>query len=187
MSELFQEDGHLTDWGLQALVDEQLDEMQRLEASEHLAFCACCMDRYLDKLTGDVLLDPPQDLQLPVARGVRGKLLSQNARRWATAAVAAALSLTLWGTGVFQWIAPPRPDAAVRPGQTQQEQPWWMKEPDQTQKSEIGLTEWFSYGLNNVFGAVNRACNDLAGAMTPRMPDHTQATHELRGEMTHEK
>ena len=34
--ELFNKEGHLTDEGLRAVVDGTLDEMGRLEASEHL-------------------------------------------------------------------------------------------------------------------------------------------------------
>ena len=37
--ELFNKEGHLTDEGLRAVVDGTLDEMGRLEASEHLSFC----------------------------------------------------------------------------------------------------------------------------------------------------
>ena len=36
--ELFREDGCLTDEGLQALRDGQLDELGRLEAAEHLSY-----------------------------------------------------------------------------------------------------------------------------------------------------
>ena len=44
--ELFdQTSGCLTNEGLQALADGQLDELSRLEAAEHLAFCDACLDR----------------------------------------------------------------------------------------------------------------------------------------------
>ena len=45
--ELFLENGHLSDAGLAALRDGQLDELARLEAAEHLSFCDACLDRYL--------------------------------------------------------------------------------------------------------------------------------------------
>lgn len=44
--ELFDVKGCLSEEGLQALVGGQLDETQRLEAAEHLAYCDRCMDRY---------------------------------------------------------------------------------------------------------------------------------------------
>ena len=53
--ELFDENGCLTDEGLQALTKGQLDEMGRLEAAEHLSYCDRCMDRYTALLTADVL------------------------------------------------------------------------------------------------------------------------------------
>ena len=53
--ELFDENGCLTDEGLQALTKGQLDETGRLEAAEHLSYCDRCMDRYTAQLTADVL------------------------------------------------------------------------------------------------------------------------------------
>ena len=44
--ELFRDDGCFTEEGLHALLCGQLDEMGRLEAAEHLAYCDRCMDRY---------------------------------------------------------------------------------------------------------------------------------------------
>ena len=44
--ELFREDGCLSDEGLHALTAGQLDELGRLEAAEHLAYCDKCTDRY---------------------------------------------------------------------------------------------------------------------------------------------
>ena len=58
--------GCLTDEGLQALADGQLDELSRLEAAEHLAFCDACLDRYTALLAGPMIVQPPQDLQKPV-------------------------------------------------------------------------------------------------------------------------
>lgn len=58
--ELFDAKGCLSEEGLQALVGGQLDETQRLEAAEHLAYCDRCMDRYTTLLTDDVLEQPPR-------------------------------------------------------------------------------------------------------------------------------
>ena len=51
--ELFNKEGHLTDEGLRAVVDGTLDEMGRLEASEHLSFCDSCLVRYTELLADD--------------------------------------------------------------------------------------------------------------------------------------
>ena len=56
--ELFHENGCLTDEGLQALVNGELDELGRLEAAEHLSYCNRCLDRYTALLTGDVIEQP---------------------------------------------------------------------------------------------------------------------------------
>ena len=65
--ELFDVKGCLSEEGLQALVGGQLDETQRLEAAEHLAYCDRCMDRYTALLTDDVLEQPPSTLPTATA------------------------------------------------------------------------------------------------------------------------
>ena len=45
--ELFLENGHLSDEGLAALQSGGLDDLARLEAAEHLAFCDECLARHL--------------------------------------------------------------------------------------------------------------------------------------------
>ena len=60
--ELFNKEGHLTDEGLRAVVDGTLDEMGRLEASEHLSFCDSCLVRYTELLADDTLLVQPPGL-----------------------------------------------------------------------------------------------------------------------------
>ena len=63
MLDLFDQNGHLTDEALQALIrEEDLDELQRLEISEHLSFCDACTARYTDLLCDDVLQSPPVPL-----------------------------------------------------------------------------------------------------------------------------
>ena len=84
--ELFREDGCLSDEGLHALTAGQLDELGRLEAAEHLAYCDKCTDRYTALLTADALADPPRD------------------GRAAVAGVAAVLALTMWRTGALTFV-----------------------------------------------------------------------------------
>ena len=50
---LFLENGHLSKEGLDALVAGTLDEMQSLEAAEHLSFCDACLLEYTQRLTED--------------------------------------------------------------------------------------------------------------------------------------
>ena len=71
MMELFQEDGHLTQYALDALVQNlPLDELSRLEIAEHLSFCDACVDRYSQALENCLLLTPEQ----PVAPSVMQRL-----------------------------------------------------------------------------------------------------------------
>lgn len=113
--ELFdQTSGCLTDEGLQALADGQLNELSRLEAAEHLAFCDACLDRYTALLAGPVIVQPPQDLQKPVWQRIRSQMFRVLTNRYATAAAAVAIAFCLWGSGLFQGLVPTA-DAQLTP------------------------------------------------------------------------
>ena len=101
MTELFLQTGHLSDEGLQALIDGTLDEMQRLEAAEHLSFCDECLTRYTALLTGEVLEEPEQDVTLPVMRRLRRRAVKSVWNRYAAAAAAVVITAGLWYSGVF--------------------------------------------------------------------------------------
>ena len=101
MTELFLQNGHLSDKGLQALIDGTLDELQRLEAAEHLSFCDECLTRYTALLTGDVLEEPEQDVTLPVMRRLRRRAVKSAWNRYAAAAAAVVITAGLWYSGVF--------------------------------------------------------------------------------------
>ena len=102
--ELFRDDGCLSQEGLQALVAGQLDQLGRLEAAEHLAYCDKCMDRYTALLTDDVLEQPPRSARGAVMTAVFVQLMQNTWGRAAVAAVAAVLALTLWRSGTVTQI-----------------------------------------------------------------------------------
>ena len=106
--------GCLTDEGLQALADGQLDELSRLEAAEHLAFCDACLDRYTALLAGPMIVQPPQDLQKPVWQRIRSQMFRVLTNRYATAAAAVAIAFCLWGSELFQGLVPTA-DAQLTP------------------------------------------------------------------------
>ena len=99
--ELFREDGCLTDEGLQALRDGQLDELGRLEAAEHLSYCDKCMDRYTALLTADVLETPPRRVHGTIMTTIWVRLMQSTYGRVAVAGVAAVLALSLWRSGAI--------------------------------------------------------------------------------------
>lgn len=101
MTELFLQNGHLSDDGLNALIEGTLDELQRLEAAEHLSFCDECLTRYTALLTGEVLEEPKQDVTLPVMRRLRRKAAKAVWNRYAAAAAAVVITAGLWYSGVF--------------------------------------------------------------------------------------
>ena len=117
MKKYFCPDGHLTDEALAALVrSEPLDELVRLELAEHLAYCDACLQRYTDLLAEDALLSPARSCRESLWVRLRMRTLRLVTSRYATAAAAVALALTvLWGsTGVKLPEAPPLPEVSQR-------------------------------------------------------------------------
>ena len=102
--EWFRDDGCMTEAGLRALLDGQLDEMGRLEAAEHLSYCDHCMDRYTALLTADALESAPRGMRSAVMGGVWARLMQNTYGRAAVAGVAAVLALTMWRSGTLGQI-----------------------------------------------------------------------------------
>ena len=120
MLELFHENGHLTDEAIQSLIrEEELDELQRLEISEHFSFCDACTSRYAELLSDDVLQSPPVPLYGQVMKNIRQKERRMFWRRLTTIATAACLALVFWWNGVFTFPSKNSGDK-VQTGQTEQ-------------------------------------------------------------------
>lgn len=93
--------GCLTDPALDGLIAGSLEELQRLEVSEHLSFCDRCLDRYTARLTPDVLIEPSELMKPSILSALRKKTAKAFVSRYFHMAVAASLTLVLWGSGVF--------------------------------------------------------------------------------------
>ena len=90
--DVFDNHGHLTEQALLALIQEEsLEELERLEIAEHLAFCDQCLQRYTELLTDDTLLTPSPVCREGLGRRVRQRLVRMFPSRYATAAAAVAL------------------------------------------------------------------------------------------------
>ena len=94
-----------------ALTQRELAE--RLEVSEHLAYCDLCVERYTALLAEETLLEAPELMRQGVLAAVRKRAVKVFVNRYFHMAVAASLTLVLWSTGVFSTIrdiplAPPR-------------------------------------------------------------------------------
>ena len=124
--ELFREDGCLSDEGLHALTAGQLDELGRLEAAEHLAYCDKCTDRYTALLTADALADPPRDVRRTVMSTIWVRLMQNTWGRAAVAGVAAVLAFTMWRSGTIDQLLNFR-----------QELHTWTPETSQSQTEEV--------------------------------------------------
>ena len=115
----FRPDGHLTDAALAALVrGDPLPELERLELAEHLAYCDRCLQRYTELLTDEVLVPPPSPAGPGLRRRLRRRTVRLTVSRYATAAAAVVLALTvLWGSiGLSGQAVPAEPAFLERAG-----------------------------------------------------------------------
>ena len=120
--ELFDAKGCLSEEGLQALVGGQLDETQRMEAAEHLAYCDRCMDRYTALLTDDVLEQPPRSARGAVMGTIWIRLMQNTWGRAAVAGVAAVLAFTMWRSGTIDQLLNFRQELHIWTPETSQSQ-----------------------------------------------------------------
>ncbi len=95
------ETGCLTNDALAGLMEGSLNELQRLEVSEHLSYCDACVERYTALLTDGVLLEAPELMKQSVLAALRRRAAKVFVNRYFHMAVAASLTLVLWGSGVF--------------------------------------------------------------------------------------
>ena len=110
--EIFRHDGHLTDGALAALVArEPLDETDRLEIAEHLAYCDLCLQRYTGALAGAPLLTPERSCRESLWRRIRARTIQIFTSRYAAAVAGVVLALTLvWGSGYGSIRLPELPE-----------------------------------------------------------------------------
>lgn len=99
--DVFHEDGHLTEEALASLTQGgELDELTRLELAEHLAFCDWCLQRYTAILADMELPEPAHSCRESLWVRIRSRALRMITSRYATAAAAVGLALTVvWGSG----------------------------------------------------------------------------------------
>lgn len=102
--ELFDLDGCLTNEGIQMILDENLEELQRLEASEHLSFCDDCLLRYTNAVCNrkdDELLIPERNIIRNVILTIKQKTVALFYHRYVAVAIAASFSILITFSGVF--------------------------------------------------------------------------------------
>ena len=99
---LFNEEGHITGEGFEALVKENLDEMGRLEVSEHLDFCDQCVARYSELLTADIMLEAPAEIVPVVVGKIRQRNRNIFLNRFMKVSVAAGLAIVIWVGGFYR-------------------------------------------------------------------------------------
>lgn len=142
--DVFRADGHLTDEALAALIrdDGTLGQLERLELAEHLSFCDPCLQRYTDLLDRTELLTPERSCQRTLWVRVRRRAVQLVTSRYATAAAAVALALTvLWGGQEITFSRPTLPEP--RPAAAERLRSWPERWNDALSETLSGVTDFF--------------------------------------------
>lgn len=100
---LFDDRGHLTGAGLNAMESGSLDELGSLEAAEHLSFCDACLNRYTNWLEAmpQALLRPARDIAPQVQNLLRMRSIRVFTNKYVSIAAAVILAFALWNFGAF--------------------------------------------------------------------------------------
>lgn len=141
---VFREDGHLSGGALTALAknEDRFDELERLEIAEHLAFCDFCLQRYTLALEEAPLLAPERSCQRGLWTRVRLRALRLVTSRYATAAAAVTLALTvLWGGERVEFTRPVLPED--RPSVSQRLTGLTGELSDSLHETVSGLSDFF--------------------------------------------
>lgn len=143
--EVFRNDGHLTDQALRRLAaGEELPELTRLELAEHLSFCDQCLERYtalLERHT--VLLEPSPQCRQSLFRHIRLQAARVFVNRYAAAAAAVALALTMvWSGGPEDWLRLPDPPGE-QPIVTEHFRDWTDRWNDSLNRAVAGVNDLF--------------------------------------------
>lgn len=142
---VFRGDGHLSVEALSALAgnEDLFSELERLEAAEHLAFCGGCLQRYTTLLENETaLLVPEHSCQRTLWARVRSRALRSAVSRYATAAAAVALALTvLWGGRGVELARPVLPED--RSGVSEKLTEWPGELNDSLCQTVSGLSAFF--------------------------------------------
>ena len=99
----FDDRGHLTGAGLNAMENGSLDELGSLEAAEHLSFCDACLNRYTNWLEAmpQALLSPARDIAPQVQNLLRMRSIRVFTNKYVSIAAAVILAFALWNFGAF--------------------------------------------------------------------------------------
>ena len=102
--EIFNKNGCLTKQAIQNIIIGEHTELERLEISEHLAFCDTCLTRYTNKLCqidDEDYLTPSQDLTPSIMKRIKQRAVKIFYNRYVTVAAACGFAIILVFTGVF--------------------------------------------------------------------------------------
>lgn len=157
---LFDMDGHLTDAGLRSIIEGGLDELQSLEASEHLAFCDTCLLRYTALLEADVLVEPEVPLRAGVMKRIRRRGAKIAFSRYATVAAAAVLAMGIWLVGSRAGVP--------KQGEGQSPEPPAAEEPAKPEQSTQAPRTGISDRLSAAFGTAVNGMEDFFSALLPK-------------------
>lgn len=101
MKDIFNDSGHITDYGFELLINGEPTELERLEIAEHLDYCDLCVAEYTKKLENITLLTPVNSVSESVFKQIRNKAVKVFFSRYTMVGIAACMTMIMWVSGVF--------------------------------------------------------------------------------------
>lgn len=138
----FTADGHIAKEALQDLLNDNLDELGRLELAEHLSFCDCCLEQNTLMMTDEYLVTPEEPLKEPVLKRIRRKAARIFFNKFTTVAAAVVLAVAIGISGLYR-----TPSSSA---------------PNTNQGQQITFTERFK----NFTGDVNQALSGFISSIS---------------------
>lgn len=101
MDEFFNRDGHLTDYAIKSIINDDVNELQRLEFAEHTSFCDECLTKYINSIDNTELMTPPETVEKQIIKRISNNKRRFRINQYFSMAVAACFALIFWVTGIF--------------------------------------------------------------------------------------
>jgi hypothetical protein len=147
--------GHLTQLAFLMLEAGVLTEEERELMLTHLSSCDECMERYVNSLTEDTLLEPPTTLEQDILSRISEQNIKQKqtkilAMQFVKLGIAVCITMVLFIGGIFDFITSvPQPKEETKPKVSQ------SKFVDFSNKMTDGFNQ-FAYHFNNSIKGENK-------------------------------
>lgn len=140
--ELFNKDGCLTFEAISKIINGDLNEMQRLETSEHLSFCDHCLSQYTNavcEIPEELLLEPSSALKRNIIFKIKQRTVAVFYNRYVAVTVAASFAILMTFSINFMSLPQNNSDPTIKYQQELAQNKKQQQELDTIEKNKLAL------------------------------------------------